>query len=157
MKNVKKKEIKQLKSENGKHTFIEHEEIIQEVKIYYTNLYKKEPNDVEEMKNYVFAQSVNQLNDEDKQKCDGLLTIDECKRAIFAMKKNKSPGSDGIAIEFYQMFWPQIKEILVNALNECYVTGTMSNTQRNGIITLLYKKGGQSKSEELATHNTTEL
>ena len=29
----------------------------------------------------------------------------------------------------------------MSALNECYVTGTMCNTQRRGLITLLFKKG----------------
>ena len=94
-----------------------------------------------EISSYVFTQTADQLSDEQKERCDVLLTTDECKCAIFAMKKNKAPGCDGISIEFYQTFWPQIKEILVNALNECYVTGTMSNTQRKGLITLLFKKG----------------
>ena len=57
------------------------------------------------------------------------------------MAKNKSPGYDGISIEFYRTFWPKIKYILVSALNDCYVTGTMSNTQKRGLITLLFKKG----------------
>ena len=35
--------------------------------------------------------------------CEGLLTEEECKHAVFAMQKNKAPGSDGISIEFYQV------------------------------------------------------
>ena len=138
---LKKKEIKQLKSENGKRIMNGRNEIMKEVRRYYSNLYKKDQINVDEMKNYVFTQNVDKLNEEEKKICDGLLTSDECKRAIFAMKKNKAPGCDGISIEFYQTFWPQIKDLLVSALNECYITDTMSNTQRKGVITLLFKKG----------------
>ena len=73
--------------------------------------------------------------------CEGLLTQEECKQAIFAMQKNKAPGSDGISVEFYQVFWPRIKDFFVEALNENYSSGLMSNTQRKGLITLLFKKG----------------
>ena len=139
--NIKKKEIRQIKSENGNRVLKKHEEIMKEVRRYYAQLYNKENNSGIDMKSYVFTQTADQLSDDQKERCEGLLTTDECKRAIFAMKKNKAPGCDGISIEFYQTFWPQIKEILVNALNECYITGTMSNTQRKGLITLLFKKG----------------
>ena len=138
---VRKKEIKQLKSQNGKRTIRKQEEIIKEVRRFYAQLYNNESKNVEEIKKYVFTQNINQLSNDDKEICDGLLTVDECKHAIFTMKKNKSPGCDGISIEFYQTFWPQIKDILVSALNECYVTGMMCNTQRRGLITLLFKKG----------------
>ena len=46
------------------------------------------------------------------------------------MNKNKTPGSDGITAEFYQVFWNEICDILVDALNECYANEKMSNTQR---------------------------
>ena len=93
------------------------------------------------MKDYVSSQTINQLTNENRQTCEGLITQDECKRAVFAMQKNKAPGSDGISIEFYQMFWPLIKDLLLESLNECYVSGAMSYTQRKGTITLLFKKG----------------
>ena len=57
------------------------------------------------------------------------------------MQKNKTPVSDGISVEFYQVFWPQVKTLVVEALNECYSTGIMSDTQKKGLITLLFKKG----------------
>ena len=85
---------------------------MKEVRRYYAQLYNKENNSGIDMKSYVFTQTADQLSDEQKEICDGLLTTDECKRAMFAMKK-KAPGCDGISIEFYQTFWPQIKEILV--------------------------------------------
>ena len=72
--------------------------------------------------------------------CDGLITEEACKRAVFAMQIRHT-GSDEIPIEFYQVFWPEVKTLVVEALNECYVTGMMSNTQQKGLITLVFKKG----------------
>ena len=57
------------------------------------------------------------------------------------MKSNKSPGSDGLPVEFNITFWNDIKTILVNALNAAYHLGELSPTQKRGILTLLYKKG----------------
>ena len=136
----KKKEINQLKCENGK--FVNsNEDILEEVVKYYSALYQKEDVNIETVKKYVFSQNIDYLCKESSELCEGLLTEEECKRSLFAMQKNKAPGSDGISIEFYQAFWPQIKDFLIEALNECYITGIMSDTQRKGVITLLYKKG----------------
>ena len=37
-----------------------------------------------------------------KQKCEGEITIEECKNDIFKMKLNKAPGLDGLSVEFYK-------------------------------------------------------
>ena len=138
--NAKKKEISHLKCKNNR-TVSRNEEIINEIVNYYSHLYKKEKHEIKHMESYICSQNIKQLSSENKELCEGLLTVKECERAVFAMQKNKAPGSDGISIEFYQVFWSQIKTFLVDALNECYVTGLMSNTQRKGLITLLFKKG----------------
>lgn len=36
---------------------------------------------------------------------EGELTLEECSTAIKKMKKKKSPGSDGLSVEFYDTFW----------------------------------------------------
>ena len=139
--NAKKKEISQLKRGNDNRIVSKNEEIMEEVIEYYSNLYKKEKHNTKNMSNYTCFQNIDQLFNENKEMCEGLLTEEECIHAVFAMQKNKAPASDGISIEFYQVFWSQIKTFLVDALNESYVTGLMSNTQQKGLITLLFKKG----------------
>ena len=57
------------------------------------------------------------------------------------MKNNKCPGSDGLSFEFYKMFWSYIKDLLLESLNEGYKKGTLSDSQRHALLTLLYKKG----------------
>ena len=47
------------------------------------------------------------------------------------MKRNKTPGMDGLPIEFYQVFWDEIGELLVNAFNESFEKGQMSASERS--------------------------
>ena len=55
------------------------------------------------------------------------------------MEKGKSPGCDGFPAEFYQLFWTDIADLYVNAINKAYREGILSITQRRGIISLLPK------------------
>ena len=55
------------------------------------------------------------------------------------MKMNKTPGFDGLPIEFYITLWPDINELLINYFNFSLQNGLMTASQRNGIITLLPK------------------
>ena len=54
--------------------------------------------------------------------------------------KQKRAGSDGLPAEFYKIFWNEINEHLLNALNCAYAKSLLSITQRRGLITLTLKK-----------------
>ena len=56
------------------------------------------------------------------------------------IKNQKAPGSDGIPVEFYKMFWVRVGPLVLNALNESYVKEEMSISQKLGLISLLPKK-----------------
>jgi len=49
------------------------------------------------------------LNDNKHEIFSGQISETECKEEIQNMKNNKSPGSDGISVEFYELFWEDIK------------------------------------------------
>ena len=52
----------------------------------------------------------------------------------------KSPGSDSFSVEFYLRFWCLLGQDLTDTLNHCFRTGFLSNSQKTGILRLLYKK-----------------
>ena len=54
------------------------------------------------------------LSDQDVALCDRKITENEIKIAMNSMKKDKSPGSDGLPVEFYITFWEDIKSILLD-------------------------------------------
>ena len=59
------------------------------------------------------------------------------------MSLNKTPGSDGLPVEFYKVFWSDISDVLLNALNYAYYKGQLSVKQKRGVIKLIPKKDAE--------------
>jgi hypothetical protein len=83
----------------------------------------------------------NLINDKEKLDCDGEVTDTECSETIGNMKLNKSPGLDGLTVEFYRAFWRKLKIVLTDIYNKSYNEALMSYSQRSSIVSLLFKKG----------------
>ena len=86
------------------------------------------------------------LDEEQRASCEGILTIEECAFALKNMKNGKSPGSDGLTTEFFKIFWNTIKSFYINSINYSYANGTLTEMQKQGVISLLPKKGKDSTS-----------
>jgi len=80
------------------------------------------------------------LNDNENEILSGHISETECEEAIRNMKNNKSPGSDGISVAFYKLFWKDIKEFYINSINYSYTIGHLTELQTQSIITLTPKK-----------------
>ena len=79
------------------------------------------------------------LDDLDKEKLEKRFTMKEIKEAVFQMRKNKSPGPDGLPIEFYQVFWHLVSDDLF-AMFQDWNDGVLDISRFNyGILTLLPK------------------
>ena len=114
-------------------------EILKTIKSFYEKLYSKGKRNVKNKIN--FFQNIRKLNKENSESCEGKVTNEECYKILKEMKFNKSPGNDGFTVEFYITFWPQLGEMLVETLNETYEKKELSNSQKQGVITLLEKEG----------------
>ena len=84
------------------------------------------------------------LNEEKQKTCEGSLTEKECLATLKTMETRKTPGSDGLPVEFYKVFWKDISKPLNRALNFSYDTGCLSIIQRRGVIKLIPKRETQS-------------
>ena len=73
--------------------------------------------------------------------CEGHLVPDEVRAALLGMARNKTPGSDGLPMEFYLTFWDVLGSDLVEVFNASFDAGRMSSSQRSALISLLFKKG----------------
>ena len=135
-----KKEIDCIE-QNGK-TFTRKDDILKTITKYFGRLYSRS-NGVININNVLILQNSNlrMLNENYALSCEGLLTEDECHKAVLSMSNNKAPGGDGLSPEFYKCFWPDLKNLLIDSLNEGYYKGELSQSQRQGILTLLFKKG----------------
>ena len=69
----------------------------------------------------------------------------ECFASLKTMTYNKTPGSDGLPAEFYKVFWKDISQYLLKALNASYANGCLSVTQRRGLVTLTPKNNKDAK------------
>ena len=72
-----------------------------------------------------------------------LLSKEECLQALKDMSLKKTPGSDGLPVEFYKAFWSDISDHLLNALNDTYHKGQLAVSQKRGIIKFIPKKDGE--------------
>ena len=66
--------------------------------------------------------------------------MQECENVLQSFAIGKTPGNDGLPIEFYKTFWPTVGKILVQVFNEAYNAKEMSNSQKQVVITLIEKK-----------------
>ena len=56
-------------------------------------------------------------NKEQRTSCEGLVSKEECKKTIEMFENGKTPGNDGIPIEFYKKLWDILADQLVNVFN----------------------------------------
>ncbi len=85
--------------------------------------------------------NVSPMSEHLKLLCDGPITIEECLKVLPLFKNNKSPGNDGITMEFYKHFWNSMSDILIDCFNYSYKYCELSCSQQQAIISLLEKPG----------------
>lgn len=116
------------------------EEVKKVAETFYSELYEQKGIDEGEVKRILEGmERVVCLED-----CEGLardLSEEELTVAMKSFKLNKTPGNDGLPIEFYSSFWEVIKKDLFEVLRCIANSDKMPRSFRVGIITLLYKKG----------------
>ena len=107
---------------------------------FYWSLFTSSPVDASAQR-ILFSNVTSVLSSDQAATCEGELTVEECHQALIGMARRKTPGSDGLPMEFYIKFWNVLGGDLVSVLNSCYNSGSLSLSQRRGIISLSFKKG----------------
>ena len=135
-----RKSITSLKDKNG--TIIhDNTQILEMQREYYENLYTASNINTNELQNYIENTKIDhKLSKRESESLEGELTLDECTKAVFSMKLNKSPGIDGITVEFYRNFWEDLKVTALNIFNSCYKFQELTDIQKIGALSLIYKK-----------------
>ena len=128
--NQVKKEIKKLQREDGSFT-TDDQEIIDMQASFYENLYSgKNVKTKIEISDYLGSITSPKLTVDERDHCEGLLTVSECRAVLKTFKTNKSPGNDGISVEFYKKCWGLYGKLMTDAFNTAYVQGELSASQR---------------------------
>jgi len=113
------------------------EAILKHFETLYREKFKKRQND-EEKVNEILENSP-KINDCEQKQLTKNITEAEIKSVIKAMSKNKSPGMDGLPIEFYQINMESILPALKLMIREVLEKG-MTESQKMGIITFIPKE-----------------
>ena len=73
------------------------------------------------------------------------VAVEECLQSLQSFQENKSPGNDGLTVEFIETFWGILGNLLAESdLNFAFDHGELSNSQKQAIITLIENKGQDS-------------
>ena len=108
---------------------------------FYSDLYTQRPTDPAQQ-TYFLDQLTAHLTPAQALSLDQPITSDELYFTLQHMNLNRSPGCDGLPIEFYKTFWPSLAPEMTALSNYIFITGgSLNYTQSLAILTLLYKDG----------------
>ena len=109
---------------------------------FYKNLYTKEVECTETQDEFLSGVSV-KISEEERLSLDMEFTEEELKAAMKDLKKDKSPGSDGLTKEFYDFFWESLYPIYMECIKEVDEKEELTDSQKRGLIRISYKKNGR--------------
>ena len=66
-------------------------------------------------------------------------SVDEIQDSIKMLKNGSCPGSDGLPIEIYKVFWTKIKAVFMRMCTDVYELGELHKSGRKGILNLIPK------------------
>lgn len=112
-------------------------DILAEFQNFYSKLYTDEGIDQDLASE--FLKNVPKLRNDISANCEGPITKDEIILALRDMENNKSPGSDGLAKEFYSTFSSILIDPLVEVVNTASNDGHLSDSQKLSYVTLICK------------------
>lgn len=81
-----------------------------------------------------------------QQSCEGFLSLQELSDSVRSLNLGKSPGSDGLSVEFYLHFWESLGPLLLRVANKFFRDGDLCDSMKGSITRLIFKKRGDIKS-----------
>ena len=113
-------------------------QIMNRIVDYYRDAFKKRSSD-RLLENFMKDMNIKQINSNERAELEAPLELRELEAALKGMSKNKSPGSDGFSVEFYQRFWNDIKHFFMQMVMESVQDNVLPKTLSEGILTLVPK------------------
>ena len=110
-------------------------EILQKQNQFYTELYSVDADvdfTIENNTNIKVPENIKMLQEEE-------IKEEEIICAIKGMSNNKTPGDDGIPVDFYKVFWKHLREDFCAMVKHCYEDKYIHESARHGILNLIPK------------------
>jgi len=106
---------------------------------FYTDLFSRGYIDLQSQQE-LFSHATSRLSEAESSSCEGLLTLAEVSEALRRSNRNKSPGSDGLTVEFYAHFWDKLGSLLVDVFNQALDRGELLDSMKASVTHLIHKK-----------------
>ena len=109
---------------------------------FYTDLFSRGNIDLQSQ-NKLFSHVSALLSQAESSSCEGPLTLAEVAEVAEALRRsnrNKSPGPDGLTVEFYAHFWEKLGSLLVDVFNQGLDRGEIPDSMKASITRLIHKK-----------------
>ena len=117
------------------------ETILEMQRQFYAELYKKD-NKVKFETD--FKPSITIFDSHDA-KSEKPFSCSEIASAVLQLNNNKTPGPDGLGIDFYKVFWNKIRHIMCAVIDAVYKSEQMNVSSSQGVINLIPKKGRDTR------------
>ncbi|CAM2107543.1 unnamed protein product [Caretta caretta] len=106
---------------------------------FYTSLFSPDPTDPNACR--VLWEDLPTVSTGDRDRQELPLTLAEFSEALRRMPTNKSPGMDGLTVEFYCVFWDILGPDLLTVWAESLQSWVLPLSCRRAVLALLLKKG----------------
>ena len=136
--NSSRKSIQYIK--DGENIISNNADILQKFSDLYQSKYNQS-NDIVPGQPFIANHITCKLNADESVDLDTEINMSELTCALNSMKKGKTPGSNGFSVEFFRCFWFELGPFLYRAVKESLREGDGLPSHREGIITLIPKKG----------------
>uniref|UniRef100_A0A674JQG0 Reverse transcriptase domain-containing protein n=1 Tax=Terrapene triunguis TaxID=2587831 RepID=A0A674JQG0_9SAUR len=133
-----KKHVTCLLAEDGS-PLTDPEEMRGRARAFYAALFSPDPTDAEARR--VLWTGLPTVSAGDRDRLELPLSLAEFSEALRLMPTNKSPGMDGLTVEFYRVFWDVLGPDLVTVWTESLLSGVLPLSCRRAVLALLPKKG----------------
>lgn len=114
-------------------------EIQNTIRNHFKNLYS--PKHQNNINNPELFANLNSLPQTQCDKLNSDLTPNEFETALLQMTKNKSPGLDGLTVEFYCSFWNTIQPLFFLMANTAFLLNSLPRSMQFSVLSLIPKLG----------------
>ena len=122
------------------------DKILAHIKHFYSNIFSRDQSKSQNnFKSYLGKVNLPKLSFDNQKLLELPLKIDEMTKALKSMENSKSPGNDGLTVEFYKFFWIDLKHLLYDSFLYSKTSKKLSPSQRQAVIQLVTKKGKDSR------------
>ena len=79
------------------------------------------------------------VSSEQRDSCEGPLSLTELSNALKSLNLNRSPGIDDLTVEFYLHFWDVLAPLLLRVANKCFLRGPLPDLMKGSVTRLILR------------------